>query len=358
MTDVITDPSQATPEWITQAVRRSGHLTRGQAVQARASVSTSYTSTIARLAVTYSPDAPPAAPARLFLKLSRLDAQQSAVGSAERRREVAFHNRIAAVMPQPPVAHCYLAAFDEPTGAACLLFDDLSATHFGGESARPPSPTHCEAAIDAFAAFHAFWWDHPALAEVGVLPTPESAAADIAGIRERFPGFADFLGDRLSAPRRRAYEAVLEALPRLLRRKTSRGQPLTLIHGDANLSNVLLPRDPAAGAALIIDWQLWGVSFAAEDLANLMALFWDGERRRVLERRLLTRYHAGLLERGVQKYAWADCWRDYRLAVIVRALFMPMWFWLSGAPHPLVWSGLENAAQAYDDLGCAELLKP
>jgi len=85
-------------------------------------------------------------------------------------------------------------------------------------------------------------------------------------------------------------------------------------------------------------------------------VFWDGERRRALERRLLARYHAGLLERGVQGYAWADCWRDYRLAVITRALFMPLWFWASGAPHALVCSGLENACQAYDDLGCAELL--
>jgi hypothetical protein len=107
---------------------------------------------------------------------------------------------------------------------------------------------------------------------------------------------------------------------------------------------------------LIIDWQLWGVSYAAEDPSNLMALFWDRDPRRAMELDLLRRYHTGLVQHAVKHYTWDDCWYDYRLAVIARVLFMPMWFYVTGAPHDSVWVSLTKAWQAFEDLGCQELL--
>ena len=135
------------------------------------------------------------------------------------------------------------------------------------------------------------------------------------------------------------------------------GSDLTLIHGDANFSNVLLPRNADRERVLIIDWQLWGVSFSAEDLAHLIALFWTNEQRQEMEEKLLMRYHQGLIDRGVEGYAWTDCWEDYRLAVLLRVLFMPMWFWLSGSPASWWERSLERATQAVEDLGCLELLE-
>jgi len=344
------DPSQVTPEWLTQALRESGHLPRGAVAGVQATTEPSYTSTIARLTLTYTHDAPPGAPTRLFLKWSRLDAQQRAVGGAQRRKEVEFHTAVAAMMPDPPLAHCYLAAYYEETGASHLLFDDMSETHFGGASSRPPDRPRCEAVMDAFAAFHAFWWDHPALPDLGDYPSQASIAADVADVADHLPRFADALGDRLTPSQRLLYDRALGSLPRLLQRKTQ-GRRLTLIHGDANLSNVLLPRD-AGGRALIIDWQMWGIGFGAEDLSNLMALFWGRDDRRALERGLLARYHAGLAQHGVADYSWLDCWHDYRLAAVTRVLFMPMWFWATGQPP----AQFENAWQAFADLECAELL--
>jgi len=197
--------------------------------------------------------------------------------------------------------------------------------------------------------------DRPALDDVGVRPRQDRIDPDIAEMREWFPRFADFLGDQLSLEWRRTYERVLAALPRLLQRLTD-GRPLSLIHGDANLSNVLLPRDPARDRALIIDWQFWNVSLASEDLANLMALFWDKDQRQALELDLLHAYHAVLVRFGVAGYPWADCWYDYRLAVITRVLFMPMWFWVGGDEPTEVYANLHRATQAFVDLHCAELL--
>jgi hypothetical protein len=352
---VITDPGQATPEWLTHVLRRSGALHGGEVTRVQATAETTYTSTVARLALVYSDGAPPTAPVHLFLKLSRPDSQQRVVGSAQRRNEVEFHTRVAAMMPHPPLVRCYHAAYCEATGASHLLFDDVSATHFGGTSLTPPGKTHCDTVMDAFAAFHAFWWDHPALPTVNAPRTQESVSRDIAHVLECFPGFADFAGERLAAPQRRLYERAIDALPRLMQRVT-RGEHLTLIHGDANFSNVMLPCDASTGEALIIDWQLWGISFAAEDLAHLIALNWPESERDVMERDLLKRYHAGLLRHGVGHYAWADCWYDYRLAGIIRVLFMPMWFWNSGAPADSVWFSLANAMKVFADLECGELL--
>jgi hypothetical protein len=352
---IITDPRQATPEWLTHVLRQSGVLHVGEVTRVHAITVTTYTSTVARLTLVFSDGAPPNTPAHLFLKLSRPDSQQRVVGSEQRRQEVEFHNRVAAMMPHPPLVRCYHATYCEATGASHLLFDDVSATHFGGTSSTPPGKLHCDTVMDAFAAFHAFWWDHPALPTVSVPRTQASVARDIANIRDCYPGFADFTGERLAAPQRRLYERAIDALPRLMQRVT-RKEHLTLIHGDANLSNVMLPCDHRTGGALIIDWQLWGVSFAAEDLAHLIALHWPKSERDAMEHDLLRRYHAGLLRHGVRHYAWADCWYDYRLAGIIRVLFMPMWFWNSGAPADSVWSSLANAMQVYADLECGELL--
>jgi Ser/Thr protein kinase RdoA (MazF antagonist) len=210
--------------------------------------------------------------------------------------------------------------------------------------------------MDAFAEFHAFWWDHPALGDVDTLPNQTSVAEHVANTRKHFDPFVDVLGDRLSGPQRRVYERTLVALPGLWER-VLRGKDLTLIHGDANFSNVLLPRDPDRERALIIDWQLWGVSFAAEDLSHLMALHWDREQRRRMEKNLLIRYHRGLARHGVENYTWADCWEDYRLAVLLRVLFMPMWFQVSGAPDAWWKGSLNRAMQAVQDLDCLELLE-
>ena len=351
----ITNPDQVTPEWLTQVLRQSGHLACCEVTQVCVAVDSSYTSTIAHVGPSYSEDTPAGAPTHLFLKVSRPSAQQRVVGSAQRRAEVEFYNRVVTLMPGAPVVRCYQAIYNAETGASHLLFDDLSTTHSGGISRVPPSQTHCERAIEAFADFHAIWWDNPALPAVAGLPSPASVADDIAGIRACFPSFADAAGSHLTLSQCALYNQTLAALPHLLQRRT-RGQHLTLIHGDANLSNVLLPYDAREGRALIIDWQLWGASFAAEDLANLMALFWDKDQRHTMERELLMRYHERLLQRGVRYYTWADCWHDYRLAVIVRILFMPMWFWNSGAPDAMIWLSLERAWQAFDDLDCHSLL--
>jgi len=356
MSCVITNPEAVSAEWLTKVLSQDGSLPRGQVVSVRVASESSYTSIIGRLTLTYSDDAPPAMPTRLFLKICNPSSEQRVVGSIQRRNEVEFHNNLVTLMPRPPIVHCYQAVYCEETGASHLVFDDVSKTHFQVEPSLPPPMRQAEKAIDAFSEFHAFWWDHWALGDIDALPTQKSVAEHVNNTREHFPQFVDSLGGGLTGSQRQVYEKTLASLPSLMER-VIRGKDLTLIHGDSNFSNVLLPHDPDRDRALIIDWQLWGVSFAAEDLAHLMALFWEKEHRQRMEKDLLMRYYEGLIRNGVENYEWTECWNDYRLAVILRVLFMPMWFWLAGSPDSWWQRSLARAMQAFEDSGCQELLK-
>ena len=354
MSCVITSPDAVSPQWLTQSLRRGKCLPHGRVARVHVTSESSYTSTIARLTLAYSSDAPSTAPVRLFLKLSRSDSEQRVVGSDQRRAEVVFHNQLATTMPDPPLVRCHDAAYCQQTGAAHLLFDDVSQTHSPGSPTLPPAPRQAQSAMDAFARFHAFWWDHRRLGEIDQLPSEESVAERVANTREHFARFTDAAGDRLTHPQRQVYARSLAALPALWQRVIP-GTHLSLIHGDANFSNVLLPHHPDNGRAMIIDWQLYGISFPAEDLAHLIPLFWDREHRQAMERDLLQRYHQQLIRHAVQDYDWTDCWEDYRRAVVLRALFMPMWFCLSGSPESWWHACLGRAMQAVDDLHCLEL---
>jgi len=218
MARVITSPEAVNAQWLTEALRQGGCLAQGRVVDVRVTSESSYTSTIARLSVTYSDDAPETAPVRLFLKMSRPDAEQRVVGSAQRRHEVDFHNRVVRYMPDPPVVRCHQAVFCEATGASHLLLDDVFVSHVECASTSPPPMPQAGRAMDAFAEFHAYWWDHPALGDVDGLPSEASVAEHVANAREQFPRFADALGERFSGTLRQLYERALDLLPHLWQR--------------------------------------------------------------------------------------------------------------------------------------------
>ena len=352
MTQVLTSAAEATPEWLTETLRRSGALEAGhvlavdhQSVPGRASKF---------LKLQYSPDAPADAPKRLFLKLTDTDIRLGVPGLGKVEPE--FYNAVADSNANLPLVRCYDAVYSAEKGCNHLLLDDLSETHIAVRASQlPPTIEQCEQIVDALAQIHAYWWDHPRLGnEVGERPTEqgirESFAEDVANVDE----FISFLGDRLSAERQRVFECLTSGLlPLLLKRLT--GKNLTVIFEDVHIGNFLYPRDSSQHRLVIIDWEQWAISIGANDLAYMMAVFWFPERRARLERPLLERYLRGLTEYGVKNYAWDDLWYDYRLAVL-KHLLMPAWRWKHNGPPDIWWNHLERLMLAYSDLGCAELL--
>ncbi|HVF48468.1 MAG TPA: hypothetical protein VNA19_00195 [Pyrinomonadaceae bacterium] len=355
MENVINDPRQATPEWLTGVLRRSVLLNRGEVIRVENRLTKRLPlSVVSRLAVVYSDDAPAFAPSRLFLKISGKDLAQVTLAEPY-SREVEFYRTISGAMHDPPFIRCYGAAYSHASGNGYVLLDDLSDTHFQPEAPLPPAPEHCEAAVECLAQLHAFWWEHPRLGnDVGRLFDESDLRNFIGDVEKNVAGFVDFLQDDLPVERRKIYERLISSAGKVWGRLTQ-ARGLTVTHGDAHWWNLLYPRESSGERVRLFDWHLWHVDVGARDLAFMIALGWYPERRAALERRLVRRYHESLLAHGVGNYTWSDCWNDYRWAAI-RNLNIPVIFWSQGRSASLWRDNLERAMLAYQDLECAELL--
>jgi thiamine kinase-like enzyme len=176
-----------------------------------------------------------------------------------------------------------------------------------------------------------------------------------------FPGYLQFLGERLFDDERKMYEAILSALPRLwekrLKPRLEARSNLTLIHMDFHFANVLLPRTPGSDDVRLIDWASWNIYMGAQDLAYAIGLHWSPKRRKVLEADMVKLYHQRLLAHGVEGYSWEECWDDYRIGIIVNVLSPILrWAMFDEAKTGWWWSIVERTLQAFEDLDCAELL--
>src|SRR5438132_1203024 len=79
--------------------------------------------------------------------------------------------------------------------------------------------------------------------EVGsrATPTAGNLAQTVERTERTVQAFLQFLGDRLSAPRRRVFERLLANQASLRGRQIAR--PHTVVHGDAHWWNFLYPRE-------------------------------------------------------------------------------------------------------------------
>lgn len=355
MTEPGTSEEQLTPEWLTETLRRRGHLARGRVSRLGIEHFQTLFSHIYRLEVTYSPDAAPPLPQRLLFKAHLTGDEASARMG---RDEVLVYRVLAEAMTDPPIVRCFDAAASTESHGSHLLLEDLSETHYQPELPVPPSKRHCELCVEALAELHAFWWEHPWLgAKIGELFDEASLKELVTLNRKALAGFFDYLGDRLSAERRRVYEKAIEFLPGFWQRRLTAVERNTLIHGDAHVWNMLHPKDAASGRVYLIDLATSNrIRPPTNDLAYMMALQWYPERRARLETRLLRHYHAALLAGGVRNYSWEDCRLDYRYSVVTH-LFTPVlqWFW-GQIPATVWWNNLERISEAYKDLSCDELI--
>jgi hypothetical protein len=367
MCEVITSAEQVTPEWLTGILVEKGCLEQGHSISVKkvnpSRHATTWFADISFLEISYSGQAPESAPTRLFLKISKPDLMPADLVYG--KKEVAFYNTIARALDDPPLARCYDAAYDPDTGKSHVLLDDLSGTHFQPPHPLPPSRADCERVMDCLARFHAHWWEHPRFGtDIGEMASGGTSNAEPFGCppsrretAEMFPGFVDFLDDRLSSARRGLYESILSAWPfsRAQERLNER-QGVTLIHSDAHAWNFFYPRDPAKDRVCIIDWHEWGIDLGTNDLTELIVLWWYPERRARMEDSLIRRYHRRLMELGVQCYDWEQCWDDYRLSA-ARVLLYPIWMQAEGRSPAFWWPILERSILAFQDLECADLFE-
>jgi len=336
-----------TAEWLSEVLRTNGLLKSGIINEIHLQPLSDVpfgAPKIRRLEIDYSQNAICDIPDRVILKI------------APKEKEYFFYTEIVEWMGKIPVPRCYLAQQSEDKSQTIFLLEDLSDTHFQTEWPVPPTLELCEVAIDCLASFHAFWWNDPRL-ETEFRQKVTKGNYWTGRLNEainKLPAFLDFIGDRLSAERKRIYEKVLaSSYQHWMPDSTRNGK--TFLHGDIHFWNFLFPKDPSKNEIRIFDWNSWDIGKGTNDLAYMMGLHWYPDLRQRSEQILLKRYHNNLLDQGVSDYSWDDCWLDYRESCIMN-LFIPVWQWQRGNSSIVWWSHLERSFLAFADLGLMELL--
>ncbi len=351
LSELETAPDQISSQWLTNCLRGNGHLSQGEVVSVN--IKASHKHHFA-LEVTYSVDAPDSLPRDLILKWY-------SGGYPYGMREGLFFDQIVPAMSAPPVPTCFDVNVDWERGQTHILLEDLSATHY---VASPPydglSRETFEQVMYAYLEVHAHWWDHPRIGRedilrvVGVGVAHEAISPEAIRENERYfaeevlPARVDQLGERSPGEWQALCERVIASWANLFIQRIAGGAGLTLIQGDAHISNVLLPRDTQLNRPVIIDWEGCIRGIGVWDLARiLIQTELPSDERKEIEEFLLPNYQARLAERGIKDYGIEDCIADYRLSV------------LANIPHALVWesnSYLESAMRAFRDWECDELL--
>jgi hypothetical protein len=317
-----TGPEGLTVEWLTAALRAGGALTEARVAAqttTRLGPEKGMTGQIARVQLTYD-RAAAAAPPALIAKFAHPDAQVRAMHNAMGfyEREVNFYAHLAAGS-RLRTPRCYFGARDPATGGAVLLLEDLAPAR-NGNYAAGCSVADAEAALLGLAPFHAGWWGHPLLAEHAwlALRGPVAVEQMPGGVQYTWPRFLDRLGLPITPPLH-ALGAWLGRHIGAVARYMYQQPPQTLVHNDYQGDNLFFPPGAGLPAPAVVDWQLTTGGRAVLDVATFLGGNLAPDDRRAHEERLLQQYHARLQAHGVADYSFAQCFADYR-----RALLLPL----------------------------------
>ncbi len=98
--------------------------------------------------------------------------------------------------------------------------------------------------------------------------------------------------------------------------------PITLIHGDFRMENVLFGTAPQHKPVAIIDWQGPLLGKGMVDLALMLGQSTRTDVRRAHERQLIARYADKLSELGVAGYDAEQAWQDYECALLYNWVYV------------------------------------
>lgn len=234
-------------------------------------------------------------------------------------REIAMFRNV--VTQSPLTAVTCLAAPTVADGSFVLILEDLADRWNVGDQVVGATLAQAQSTIDALAAFHAHWWQHPDLDTMTWLPT-QDAPQYVAVVPVIYRAGLSVLQDQWA---NRLPGAALEVATRLGPRfeeiivRTAQG-PNTVIHGDTRLDNVFFARD-GSGAVAFIDFQLSLRARGVGDIAYMISNSVPQDVARQHWQGLLQRWLDGLAHHGVH-YDADQALLHYREAVL---------YYLSGA---------------------------
>lgn len=201
-------------------------------------------------------------------------------------REVAFYQQVAPLIPLR-VPHLYYGAADETTGRVILVLEDFP-TARPGDGLHGCSRTDATLVIDQLARFHAHWWNHSQLEAYCWLPQwgGDSQVAQSRYVQFLGP-FLQRFGSRVPKRVREVIEALATSYGAV--RERLKQSPVTLIHGDLHLDNLLFAAPQHGPGVTVLDWQSVARGRGVIDLALFLFESLDTPTRRAVEGDLLRR---------------------------------------------------------------------
>ncbi|MBT3313825.1 MAG: DUF1679 domain-containing protein [Anaerolineae bacterium] len=90
--------------------------------------------------------------------------------------------------------------------------------------------------------------------------------------------------------------------------------PITILHKDPHVDNLLFGVHEDDQKLVFIDWQLFGFGRSVTDVTYFMIMSLPVALRRQAEHKLLRNYHNLLVQNRVENYSFEQCWTDYQRA--------------------------------------------
>ncbi len=320
MADLPSRPGEVTAEWLEAEMRSWGSLPSGSVSRVEidsAELEAGFFGDVARLKVEYE-DAPEGAPATMIAKFPSLDIGAVTIGKERGyyEREVIFYRDFASSCGIR-VPRCYGAEFDAEGGGNVLLLEDLS-QHRAGSYQDELWPSDARAMMGRLGVFHASWWGRDADLDFPWLPSTSAGAERFqAAFVSAWPKMVDWVGSAIEPAALEPGSAVGARIADIKSRLAQ--PPAVFLHADLRNENLFFLDGETAGVAAlaVLDWQHCRRGRAPCDVASY--LFGAGHRlTAAAEIALVEQYYQALTAAGVQDYAWDQCWRDYRLAMVDR----------------------------------------
>jgi thiamine kinase-like enzyme len=299
--------NEVTPGWLTKALQ-SNDLFQGLEVidlkKEFIGTDFGFASTIARLKPTYSYNEVKA-PSTIVVKLTAFseDVDRSLKLREKNRREAAFYREIGQNVGIR-IPYCFYSAHAESSSRIVLLLEDLEPVHFG-DVEKGCSEDEAGQVMDKLANLHAQWWNDPRLKDYDWLSEFTTSLDRFFERRNIFlERFASDISDDIR-------EFTLSIGPDCLKVFGCLEEiPTTLVHVDMHLDNIAFSTSDSE--IILFDWQGVAKGRGAIDVgAFLSSSFGKSQQLKLIER-----YHAGLINRGVLDYSQEQCKIDCRVAML------------------------------------------
>ncbi len=306
MVSIASTPAEITPEWLTLALRQSGHLPSGQVTDApHEIIGTGKMGDNARFTLRY--DVNCSAPNSVIAKLPASDETARSIAGAmgAYNNEVMFYRHLAAgtTINTPTI---YASEVNAEGTEFVILMEDL-APAVPGSQLTGESLEHTRLALQQAAKLAASYYGDSSIGTLDYVNSPARSDGGAQGselMQQFWPQFVDRFGHGLSPECIAFGEFYVERHKQFVTRFAGK---TTLVHGDFRCENILFNNDYAT----VVDWQTVGESSALTDAAYFIGGSVEIADRRAWERELIQQYSVWLDTAGVSLDA-ASCWEQYR----------------------------------------------